>query len=172
MLPLSLLLRGKNFLWLYWTGGKLRTALHDVHDGHGWVGESTVDVWQCCVPLSLSDTSSAIPTTRVWRVEEEKEHWNFSQSMKNLSLLYLVSIHKVFDFMRMNSMICIGLYAYALHNMYIHLIICKCIFLFAYAFLNLHMNFCICICIMCISILCNVTTLLITMEFLQFFFRP
>ena len=164
MLSLSLLLflRGKNFLWLYWTGWKICTALHDLHDGRGWVGESTVDAWQCCVPLSPSDTSSAIPTTRVWRVEEEKEHSNVSQSIRNGSLLYLISIHKVFDFMRM-SLIWIGVYAYALHNMHIHLIICRCIFLFAYAFLNLHMHFCICICIfMCICIIWNVTTLLIS----------
>ena len=40
ILPPSLLLRGKNFLWLYWIGWKIRTALHDVHDDHGWVGES------------------------------------------------------------------------------------------------------------------------------------
>ena len=96
---LSLLLRGKNFLWLYWTGWKIRTALHDVHGDHGWVGESTVDVWQCCVPLSLSHTISAISTTRVWRDEEEKQHSNVSQSMRNGSQLYLISIHKVFDFM-------------------------------------------------------------------------
>ena len=142
---LTLLLRSKNFLWLYWTGWKIRTALHDVHDDHGWVGESTVDVWQCCVPLSLSDTSSAMPTTRVWKVEEEKELSKVSQSMRNESLLYLISIHKVFDFMHMNLIICIGLYAYALHNMHIHLIICICIFLIAYSFDNLRMYLLICI---------------------------
>ena len=65
--------------------------------------------------------------------------------MRNGSLLYLISIHKVFDFTRMNLILCIGLHAYALHNIYIHLIICICIFLFAYAFLNFHMHFCICI---------------------------
>ena len=86
---LSLLLRGNNFLWLYWTGGEIRTALHDVHDDHGWVGESTVDAWQCCVPLSLSHTSSAISTTRAWK-DEEEELSNVSESMRNESLLYLI----------------------------------------------------------------------------------
>ena len=93
--------------------------------------------------------------------------------MRNGSLLYPISIHKVFDFMRMNLIICIGLYAYAVHNMHIHLIICICIFLFAYVFLefpyalaDLHMHFCICICIiMCICIICNVTTLVIYLIF-------
>ena len=95
---------------------------------------------------SITDTSSAIPTTRVRRVEEEKEYSNVSQSMSYGSLLYLISIHKEFDFMRMNLIICIGMYALG-HNMHIHLIICICVFEFAYAFLNSHMHFCICICI-------------------------
>ena len=73
--------------------------------------------------------------------------WQFWNVVRNGSLLYLISIHKVFDFMRMNLIICIGLYAYALHYMHIHLIICICIFLFAYALFNLHMHFWISICI-------------------------
>ena len=89
---------------------------------------TTVDVWQCCVPLSLSDTSSAIPTTRVWRVEEEKELSNVSQSMRNESLLYLISIHKVFDFLLINLVICIGSHAYSFDNLHMHIFICICVF--------------------------------------------
>ena len=78
--------------------------------------------------------------------------------MRNRSLLNLIYIHKVFDFMHMNLIICIGLYAYAIHNMHIYSIIR--IFLFAYAYFYLDMLFCICICIiMCICIICNVTIL-------------
>ena len=143
-------LAARYFLWLYWTGWEISTALHGVHEDHGWVGESTVDAWRCCVPLSLSDTSSAISTTRVWKVEEEKEHSNVSQSMRNGSLLYLISIHKVFDFMHTSIIICIGLYAYALHNMHIHLIIC----IIFYLHIRFWISICICIFVFAYALLC------------------
>ena len=111
LFSLSLLLRGKNFLWLYWTGWEICTAPHDAHDDHGWVGiwGIHVDAWQCWVTLSLSHTSSAISTTRIWRDEELKQLCDVSQSIRNESLLYLISRDKT---------ICSILYAFFRHDMH------------------------------------------------------
>ena len=110
--------------------------------------------------VSLSHTTSAVFTTCSWRDVEEKEILDVPQSMRNKSLLSFIYIDKLFDFMHMNLIICIGLYAYAIHNMHIYLIICICMFLFAYACFYLHMHIFICIfIIMCICSICNVTTL-------------
>ena len=88
-----------------------------------------------------------------WQCWKKKELSNLSQSRNN-GVLILKSIHEASDFMHMNLITCIWLYAYALQNMHINLIICvsyfyldmhfcicKCIFIFANAFLYLHMHY-------------------------------
>ena len=69
MLPLPLLLRGENFLLLYWTVWEMCMALRDFHDDHGCVGNPLLTPDNV---VSLSHTSSAIPTTCAWRDQEEK----------------------------------------------------------------------------------------------------